>query len=92
VPRLKSSRRDWWWARYLARRSVSRWIHWWNTGWRGGWRGTWAVISGYYSVNIVVLVGNSDLVPISGTPIGSGIPILFSIPKTPVGIFFEFRC
>jgi hypothetical protein len=31
-------------------------------------------------------------VPISGTPIGSGIPIPFSIPKIPVGIFFEFRC
>ncbi len=28
------------------------------------------------------------LVPISGTPIGSRIPILFSIPKIPVGIFF----
>jgi hypothetical protein len=27
-------------------------------------------------------------VPISGTPIGSGIPILFSIPKLPVGFFF----
>jgi hypothetical protein len=28
------------------------------------------------------------LVPISGTPIGSGIPILFSITKIPVGFFF----
>jgi hypothetical protein len=27
-------------------------------------------------------------VPISGTPIGSGIPIPFSIPKIPVGNFF----
>jgi hypothetical protein len=29
------------------------------------------------------------LVPISGTPIVSGIPIPFSIPKIPVGFFFE---
>jgi hypothetical protein len=29
------------------------------------------------------------LVPISGTPIVSGIPILFLIPKIPVGFFFE---
>ena len=29
------------------------------------------------------------LVPISGTPIGSGIPIPFSIPKISVGIFFR---
>ncbi len=28
-------------------------------------------------------------VPISGTPIGSGIPFPFSIPKIPVGIFFS---
>ncbi len=28
------------------------------------------------------------LVPISGTPIVSGIPIPFSIPKIPVGFFF----
>ncbi len=28
-------------------------------------------------------------VPISGTPIGSGIPIPFSIPKIPVGFFFS---
>jgi hypothetical protein len=28
------------------------------------------------------------LVPISGTPIISGIPILFSIPKIPVGKYF----
>jgi hypothetical protein len=28
------------------------------------------------------------LVPISGTPIGSGIPIPFSIPEIPVGIIF----
>ncbi len=27
-------------------------------------------------------------VPISGTPIVSGIPIPFSIPKIPVGFFF----
>jgi hypothetical protein len=26
---------------------------------------------------------------ISGTPIGSGIPIPFSIPKIPVGFFFQ---
>jgi hypothetical protein len=32
------------------------------------------------------------LVPISRTPIVSGILILFSIPKIPVGFFFEFRC
>jgi hypothetical protein len=32
------------------------------------------------------------LLPISGTPIGSGIPIPFSIPMIPVGFFFEFRC
>ncbi len=33
------------------------------------------------------------LVPISGTPIRSGIPIPFLIPKIPVGIFlFKFRC
>jgi hypothetical protein len=30
------------------------------------------------------------LVLISGTPIVSGIPILFSIPKIPVGFFFKF--
>jgi hypothetical protein len=30
------------------------------------------------------------LVPISGTPIGGGNPILFTIPKIPAGIFFEF--
>jgi hypothetical protein len=29
------------------------------------------------------------LVPISGTPIGSGIPIPFLIPKIPVGFFFS---
>jgi hypothetical protein len=29
------------------------------------------------------------LVPISGTPIGGGIPITFTIPKIPVGFFFE---
>jgi hypothetical protein len=29
------------------------------------------------------------LVPISGTPIGGGIPIPFTIPKIPVGFFFE---
>jgi hypothetical protein len=29
------------------------------------------------------------LVPISGTPIVSRIPIQFSIPKIPVGFFFE---
>jgi hypothetical protein len=29
------------------------------------------------------------LVPISGNPIGSRIPIPFSIPKIPVGIFFS---
>jgi hypothetical protein len=29
------------------------------------------------------------LVPISGTPIGSGIPILFLVPKIPVGFFFQ---
>ncbi len=29
------------------------------------------------------------MVPISGTPIGGGIPILFMIPKIPVGFFFE---
>jgi hypothetical protein len=29
------------------------------------------------------------LVPISGTPIGGGIPIPFKIPKIPVGFFFE---
>jgi hypothetical protein len=29
------------------------------------------------------------LVPIPGTPIVSGIPILFLIPKIPVGFFFE---
>jgi hypothetical protein len=29
------------------------------------------------------------LVPISGTPIEGGIPILFTIPKIPVGFFFE---
>jgi hypothetical protein len=29
------------------------------------------------------------LVPISGTPIGSRIPIPFLIPKIPVGIFFS---
>ena len=29
------------------------------------------------------------LVPISGTPIGSGIPIPFSIPKITVGKFFS---
>ncbi len=29
------------------------------------------------------------LVPISGTPILSGIPIPFLIPKIPVGFFFE---
>ncbi len=29
---------------------------------------------------------------ISGTPIGAGISIPFSIPKVPVGFFFEFRC
>ncbi len=28
-------------------------------------------------------------VPISGTPIASGIPIPFSIPKIPVGKFFS---
>jgi hypothetical protein len=33
------------------------------------------------------------LVPISGTPIVSGIPIPFLIPKIPVGkYFFEFQC
>jgi hypothetical protein len=32
------------------------------------------------------------LVPIPGTPIGSEILILFSIPEIPVGFFFEFRC
>ncbi len=32
------------------------------------------------------------LVPISGTPIGSGIPIPFLIAEIPVGFFFEFRC
>jgi hypothetical protein len=31
------------------------------------------------------------LVPISGTPIGSGIPIVFSIPVIPVGFVFELR-
>jgi hypothetical protein len=31
-------------------------------------------------------------VPISGTPIGSGIPIPFLIPNILVGIFFEFCC
>jgi hypothetical protein len=29
------------------------------------------------------------LVPISGTPIVSGIPILFLVPKIPDGFFFE---
>ncbi len=29
------------------------------------------------------------MVPISGTPIRSGIPIPFSIPKIPVGLFFS---
>jgi hypothetical protein len=29
------------------------------------------------------------LVMISGTPIGSGIPIPFLIPEIPVGFFFE---
>jgi hypothetical protein len=29
------------------------------------------------------------LVPISGTPIGGGIPIPFLIPKIPVGFFFR---
>ncbi len=28
-------------------------------------------------------------VPISGTPIGSGMPITFLIPEIPVGFFFE---
>ncbi len=32
------------------------------------------------------------LVPISGTPIGSGILILFLLPKIPAFFFFEFRC
>jgi hypothetical protein len=32
------------------------------------------------------------LVPISGTPIVSGIPIPFLIPKILVGFFFEFQC
>jgi hypothetical protein len=33
------------------------------------------------------------LVPISGTPIGSGIPDPFPIPKIPVGKFLiKFRC
>jgi hypothetical protein len=32
------------------------------------------------------------LVPISGTPIVSGILILFLIPKIPVGFFLKFRC
>jgi hypothetical protein len=31
-------------------------------------------------------------VPISGTPIGSGIPIPFLIPKILVGFFSKFRC
>jgi hypothetical protein len=30
------------------------------------------------------------LVPISGTPIGSGFPIPFSIPEIPVRIFFSY--
>ncbi len=29
------------------------------------------------------------MVPISGTPIVSGIPIQFLIPKIPIGFFFE---
>ncbi len=29
------------------------------------------------------------MVPISGTPIGGGIPIPFMITKIPVGFFFE---
>ncbi len=33
------------------------------------------------------------LVPISGTPMVSGIPIPFLIPKIPVGFFFlKFQC
>jgi hypothetical protein len=32
------------------------------------------------------------LVPISGTPIISGILILYSIPKILVGFFLKFRC
>ncbi len=31
------------------------------------------------------------LVPISGTPIGGGIPIPFTIPKIPDGFFLKFR-
>ncbi len=31
-------------------------------------------------------------VPISGTPIGNGIPIPFLILEIPVGFFFEFHC
>jgi hypothetical protein len=38
------------------------------------------------------LVGNSNLVPISGTPIGSGMSIPFLILDIPVYIFIEFRC
>jgi hypothetical protein len=33
-------------------------------------------------------LGIPILLPISGTPIVSGIPILFSIPKIPVGKYF----
>jgi hypothetical protein len=32
------------------------------------------------------------LVPISGTPIGSGIPIPFLIPVILAELFLEFRC
>ncbi len=48
----------------------------------------------YMSMAIQVGLGNLGwefqfLVPISGTPIVSGIPIQFSIQKIPVGTFFE---
>ncbi len=41
--------------------------------------------------NVVLQLGweFQFLVPISGTPIRSGIPILFLIPKIPVGVFFS---
>ena len=41
--------------------------------------------------NVVLQLGweFQFLVPISGTPIRSRIPILFLIPKIPVGVFFS---
>ncbi len=45
----------------------------------------------YYETYAPVVLGweFQFLVPISGTPIGSGISIPFSIPKIPVGFFFQ---